>query len=55
MISSRLNNKSFKANITVESIVFDPKPTACESCGSRDNLRSLTGFVVCTDCLEGGQ
>jgi hypothetical protein len=55
MISPNADKKPFRAEITVERVDFDPRRTTCETCGSGDNLRSITGFVVCKDCLEGGQ
>jgi len=55
MISPNADKKPFRAEITVERVDFESKSVVCESCGSKDNLRSITGFVVCKDCLESGQ
>ena len=40
-------------DIEVESIVFDPRPTACVECGSKEDLRSICGLVICKECLLG--
>lgn len=41
-------------NIEVESISQDlPRQMVCEKCGSREDLRSICGFLICGECLQG--
>ena len=41
-------------DIEVESISQDlPRQVVCEKCGSKDDLRSICGLVICKECLQG--
>lgn len=41
-------------DIQVESISQDlPRQVVCEKCGSREGLRSICGFLICGECLQG--
>ena len=47
-------NEDRGINIEVESISQDlPRQMVCEKCGSNEDLRSICGFLICGECLQG--